>query len=580
MRTHPTLALAATVVASLALTRPAGGQLSAPLDSATLAALCRGSVGPAVVSGRITDIEGIPGTATFYVAAASGGIWKTTNNGTTFSPIFDKEKVVSLGALAIAPSNPEILYAGTGEEDSRNSMSPGGGVYKSTDGGKTWKLVGLEQTQHIGRIVVHPSDPNIVYVAALGHTWGPNKERGLYKSTDGGATWQLVKFVSDVAGFVDVALDPSNPNVVWATSWERIRGPYFLKSGGPGSAIWKSTDAGKTWTKVQGGGLPTVTLGRVGIAIAPSDPQVVYLTVEADSTPNPKKGPTRELKPGEETYGLNAPGYPRSKTESGIYRSVDGGQTWQMMWRYKNDMRPFYYSQIRVDPKNPQRIYWMSSIFRFSDDGGKTERIGGLTVHGDWHAMWIDPTNPDHWIAGNDGGIALTWDKGGTFIHLNNMPLGQFYQVSYDMQPLYRVCGGLQDNGSWCGPSRSKSRSGITNAEWVNVGGGDGFFTAQDPAEPNIVYSESQGGNINRVDDLNGTITPIRRGPRGRAMEDSMIVARGDTIKPETPEVSSHLRALRERARADSAKLLRFNWNAPFFMSPHSRFTIYAGAIG
>jgi photosystem II stability/assembly factor-like uncharacterized protein len=527
------------------------------------------------MSGRITDIEGVPGSSTFYVAAASGGIWKTTNHGTTFLPVFDREKVISMGDIAIAPSDSSVIYAGTGEEDSRNSISPGGGVYKSTDGGKTWKLVGLEETQHVGRIVVDPRDANVAYVAAVGHTWGPNRERGLYKTTDGGATWQLAKFVSDKAGFVDVALDPSNPDIVWATSWERVRGPYFLRSGGPGSALWKSVDAGKSWTQVKGGGLPATTLGRIGLAIAPSNPKVIYATVEADSAPNPKRGPAYVLKPGEESYGLDAGGYPRSKTQSGIYRSTDGGATWQMMWRYKDDMRPFYYSQIRVDPKNPERIYWMSSLFRFSDDGGRTERRGGIGVHGDWHALWIDPTNPDHWVAGNDGGIAVTWDKGGTLIHPNTMALGQFYQVSYDMQPLYRVCGGLQDNGSWCGPSRTTGR-GIGNEQWFNAGGGDGFFTAQDPEEPNIVYSESQGGRINRLDVDARTITPIRRGPRGQPMEDSMIVARGDTTRPETPELSARLRALRERARDDSAKMLRFNWNTPFFISPHSRYTIYA----
>jgi len=567
------------VLAALAAPHAASAQLSTPFDSATLASVRWRNIGPANMSGRVTDIEAVPGNPRiFYVATAAGGIWKTINAGTTFHPLFDREKVVSMGDMAIAPSNPDVLYAGTGEEDSRNSISPGGGVYKSTDAGKTWTLVGLEDTQQIGRIVVHPTNPDIAYVAALGHTWGPNKERGLYKTADGGKTWRLVKFVSDRAGFVDVAMDPSNPDVLYAASWERVRGPYLLKSGGPGSALWKTTDGGATWTEIRGGGLPTTTKGRIGLAIAPSNPQVIYAMVEADSLPNPKKGPLAQLKPGEETYGLGSPSYARSKTQSGIYRSTDGGRTWERTWRYTGDQRPFYYSQIRVDPKNPDRIYWASSVFRFSDDGGKTERIGALGVHVDWHAMWIDPNDPDHWIAGNDGGVAITYDKGGTLIHPNTMAIGQFYQVSYDMQPLYRVCGGLQDNGSWCGPSRSRNRGGITNADWINVGGGDGFFTANDPTDPNIVYSESQGGRINRVDLASGTITPIRRSPRGfTAFEDSLIVARGDTAQPETPEIGRRLQEIRARARADSALALRFNWNTPFFLSPHSPSTVYAG---
>src|SRR5688572_16351265 len=262
---------------AVAVSTESAGQLSAPLDSATLAAFRWRSIGPAVMAGRITDIEVDPrNPKIFYVVAATGGIWKTISNGTMFFPIFDEEAVISMGDLAVAPSNPDILYAGTGEEDSRNSISPGGGVYKSTDAGRTWSLVGLEQTQHIARIVVDPQDANLVYVAALGHAWGSNAERGIYKSTDGGSTWQLAKFVSDRAGFVELAMDPTDRNTLWAASWERVRGPYFLRSGGPGSALWKSTDAGKSWTKVEGKGWPTTTLGRIGLAIFPGNPKIMY----------------------------------------------------------------------------------------------------------------------------------------------------------------------------------------------------------------------------------------------------------------------------------------------------------------
>jgi photosystem II stability/assembly factor-like uncharacterized protein len=551
------------------LSTEASAQLAAPLDSATLSAFKWRSIGPAVMAGRITDIEVDPrNSKTFYVVAASGGIWKTVNNGTTFVPIFDKEDVISMGDLAIAPSNPEILYAGTGEEDSRNSISPGGGVYKSTDAGRTWKLAGLAATQHIGRIVVDPQDPNIVYVAALGHAWNSNPERGLYKSTDGGATWKLSKFISDKAGFVDLVMDPSDHNTLFAASWERVRGPYFLKSGGPGSGLWKTTDAGATWSEVKGGGFPATTKGRIGLAIAPSDAKTIYALVEADTLPKPLP------------KGMKPDTARAQRRLSGLYRSADGGATWTLMRRNEQDARPFYYSQVRVDPRNPNRVYWMSSVFRFSDDGGKTERRGALSIHTDWHAMWIDPRDPEHFIIGDDGGIALTWDGGGTYDFINNIPLGQFYAVSFDMQKPYSVCGGLQDNGSWCGPTRTRGRFGPTNADWQNVGGGDGFYTAQDPNDPNIIYSESQGGNASRLNILTNARASIMRGggrPPGAIFEDSVIIARGDTMKPETPQISAALAAIRARSVADTSMRYRFNWMAPFFLSSHAPATVYMG---
>ena len=541
------------------------------LDSAALAAFPWRAIGPAIMGGRVTDVEAVPGNPKiFYVATATGGIWKTINGGTTFHPSFDAERVVSLGDIAIAPSNPDVLYAGTGEEDARNSISPGGGVYKSTDAGKTWTLVGLEKSQHVGRIVVHPTDPNTVYVAALGAVWARNPERGLYKTTDGGKTWTLSKFVSDRAGFVEVAMDPSDPNTLYAASWEVRRGPWFLQSGGPGSALWKTTDAGRSWTEVRGGGFPTTMKGRIGLAIAPSDPKVIYANVEADTLPKP-------LAKGQQPDTTK-----RQKIQSGIYRSADGGRTWTQTFNngYQLEQRPFYYSQVRVDPKNPDRIYWMSSVFRFSDDGGKTVRRGALSIHTDWHAMWIDPNDPDHFIIGDDGGIAITHDRGGTYEFPNIMPLGQFYAVSFDMSKPYRVCGGLQDNGSWCGPSRTPARGGIANEDWVNVGGGDGFYTAIDPTDPAVIYSESQGGNISRLDFGSGARTIVMRGggrERGSQFEDSLIVARGDTTQPETPTVARTLADIRARALADSAKQYRFNWSTPFFISPHSPTTLYIG---
>jgi photosystem II stability/assembly factor-like uncharacterized protein len=531
------------------------------LDSTTLAGLRWRAVGPANMAGRITDVEGIPfPSKTFYFAAAAGGIWKTTNGGTTFRPVFDNERVISMGDLAIAPSDTNQVWAGTGEEDSRNSISPGRGIYKSTNGGRSWQLMGLEKTEHIGRIVVHPTNPNVVWVAALGAAWRTNPERGLYKTADGGQTWRLVKFISDRAGFVDVAIHPTNPNVLWAASWERQRGPYFLKSGGTGSALWKSTDGGETWTKVEGGGLPTTTLGRIGIDISRSNPDYIYLMVEADTAPN-----------------AAGAGRPAQTRPSGLYRSTDGGRTWEK--RAPQNVRPFYYSQVRVDPKNPERVYWSSTPVMFSDDGGTTARQATLGLHVDHHAMWIDPNDPDHFIVGNDGGIGITWDKGGNYDFVNTIPLGQFYNVSYDMAIPYRVCGGLQDNGSWCGPSRRK-QGPITNGMWASVSGGDGFHTASDPTDPNIIYSESQGGNMGRLNFATGERVSLVRPDwrvRYRQFEDSILIERPDTVQPVTREQQRRIADLRARQRADSTEgFLRWNWNTPFFLSPHNPRVFYA----
>ncbi|MFQ5690652.1 MAG: WD40/YVTN/BNR-like repeat-containing protein [Gemmatimonadota bacterium] len=563
-------------------------------DSAFMAGFRWRSVGPANVDGRVTDIEGVPSPSkTFYVAAATGGIWKTTNNGTTFRPVFDHERVVSMGDLAIAPSDTSIIWAGTGEEDSRNSISPGGGVYKSTDGGMTWKLMGLEATQSIGRIVVHPTNPDIVYVAALGHPWGANPERGLYKTTDGGETWKRIKFVSDEAGFVDIAMNPTNPDVLFASSWERVRTPYSLQSGGPGSALWKSTDAGATWTEVRGGGFPEGMKGRIGIAIAPSDPKVVYALVEAEKPATeeeaPKSGaeagePAAEPEPGEP--GAEAGEHaeepqaeePEGAGGTGLYRSEDGGVTWKFM--NDNDSRPFYYSQVRVDPSDPNRVIWSSTPVNFSKDGGKTVGQATQGIHVDQHALWWDPGDPDHFIIGNDGGIAVTWDKGGNYDFINTLPIGQFYEVSYNMAIPYRVCGGLQDNGTWCGPSRRAS-GGIDNHMWATVNGGDGFYSAQDPTDPRIVYAESQGGSMARVNVATGErkflVKPDWR-EKAKALRDSLVVLRGDTTKAVAPEVQRRIDALRARVVQDSIKYdLRYNWNTPLILSPHSPITLYAG---
>ena len=576
------LPLALSVVAAIATAGPgltaqqatSQGAAFARLDSATLAGFRWRSIGPAIMGGRIADIAGIPSPSrTFFVAAAAGGIWKTTNAGTTFRPVFDHERVVSMGALAIAPSDTNIVWAGTGEQNSRNSISPGGGIYKSTDGGMHWTLMGLEKTEQIGRIVINPTNPDIVYVAALGHLWGSNPERGLYKTTDGGKSWKIIKFISDKAGFVDVAMDPRDPNILYASSYERVRGPWYYKSGGPGSALWKTTDGGNTWTKIQGGGFPSTELGRIGLAISPSNPDIVYALVEADSIrggkapfplPLADSGKAREAQ--------------QNRLLSGLYRSDDAGKTWK--WMNDKNVRPFYYSQVRVDPKDPNRVYWSSTPVNFSTDAGRTVRNATVGIHVDHHAMWIDPNDAAHFVVGDDGGVSQTWDKGGNYDFLNVMPLGQFYEVSYDFAVPYRVCGGLQDNGSWCGPSR-KSDGPITNADWFTVGGGDGFYTAQDPTDPNTIYAESQGGNIGRIDYATGERANIVK-PTWRPVylqyEDSILIERGDTAKAASKATQKRVDQLRAAQKADSAALeLRFNWNTPYFVSPHSASTLYIG---
>jgi photosystem II stability/assembly factor-like uncharacterized protein len=555
-RVVPSLRLPLAVAISACLhTAHAGAQTP---DAFTLNGLRWRSVGPVNMAGRITDVEAHPGQPkTFYVAGATGGIWKTVNAGTTFIPLWEKGPIASMGDLAIAPSDPKIIWAGTGEEDSRNSVAPGYGIYKSVDGGVTWQSMGLEKTQHIGRIIVHPSNPNIVWVAALGALWSTNAERGLYKTVDGGKTWTLSKFISERAGFVDLAIDPRDPNVLYAASWERIRKAHFLKSGGPGSALWKTTDGGTTWKEIKGGGFPETMKGRISLAIAPSNPDMVYAMVEADSVRGAK--PQRLL--------------------SGLYRSKDAGATWTWMSTINN--RPFYFSQVRVDPKNPDRIYRMAVDFAFSDDGGYSWRSGMLGIHEDYHAMWIDPNDPEHFIIGGDAGIFQTWDKGGTYDALNNMAMGQFYGVSYDFQVPYRVCGGLQDNGTSCGLSR-RGGAPLQMTDWFAIFAADGLQTAQDPFNPEYVYYESQGGNISRRNVATGEQVSIKARTVTRTQfGQQMARIRGDGSKPLTPEQLKQIadiRAEMKTALADPNVATRWNWNTPFILSRHDANVFYSGA--
>ncbi|MEO7995878.1 MAG: hypothetical protein ABI852_00465 [Gemmatimonadaceae bacterium] len=549
-------------IAGSALLIASGNAFAQSLDSSTAAGLKWRTIGPANFEGRLSDVVGIPGPSkTVFVAAAAGGIWKTTNNGTTWRPVFDDKRVISMGMLAIAPSDTQQVWAGTGEPNSRNSIEPGGGIYKSTDGGITWTLKGLEKTEAIGRIVVHPTNPNIVYVAALGATWRANPERGLYKTTDGGNTWQNVKFVSDKAGFVDVAINPRDPNILFAASWERLRTPYSLKSGGPGSALWKSTDGGATWTEVKGGGFPDGVKGRIGLDIARSNPNYIYALIEGTDA---------------NAQGTFTPSPGKQPRDNGLWRSTDGGATWTKM--NSTNVRPFYYSQVRVDPKNPERVYYSSTQLQVSDDGGKTARSAAQDVHVDDHGIWIDPNDPERWFLANDGGVAITFDKGGNFHQGQNLPIAQFYEVSYDMAVPYNICTGAQDNGTWCGPSRR--RAGTTPlGYWLTIAGGDGFYAAQDPTDPNIVYGESQGGSAARLNLQTGERQSFNK-PNWQASykvwEDSIAVVRGDPLTPASRAVTTAITSLRAKQRQDSLDLaLRFNWNSPFFISPHNPAVIY-----
>jgi photosystem II stability/assembly factor-like uncharacterized protein len=553
-RLLPWLAAVATALPGAVHAQAAG------LDSATVAGMRWRTVGPANFMGRLSDVVGIPSPSkTVFVAAAGGGIWKSTNNGITWRPTFDDKRVISMGMLAIAPSDTQQVWAGTGEPNSRNSIEPGGGIFKSTDGGLTWTPMGLEKTEHIGRIVVHPTNPDIVYVAALGAAWRSNPERGLYRTKDGGKTWQLVKFVSDKAGFVDVAMHPANPNVLFATSWERRRSPYSLFSGGPGSALWKSTDGGDTWTEVTGGGFPAGIKGRMSLDINRANPDVLYMMVEASAART-----LAELVPE------------RSPKLNGLWKSTDGGKTWAQMNNI--NVRPFYYSQVRSDPRNPDRVYFSSTELQLSEDGGKTSRNAAQQVHVDDHGIWIDPNDPQRWFLANDGGVAITYDAGGNFLQPQNLPIAQFYEVAFDHAVPYNICGGAQDNGTWCGPSRRRAAT-TPLGYWFTIAGGDGFYAAMDPTDPDIVYGESQGGNVSRVNLRTGERMGFAKPqwqPTYRRWEDSIAIVRGDPLVPATKAQQAAIAALRAKQKADSVALsLRYNWNSPFFLSPHNPAVVY-----
>jgi len=471
------------------------------------------SIGPVNTSGRVDDIAvaqrpGDPDVV--YVATASGGIFKSANAGISWTPVFDSSGgMMSIGAIAVAPSNPSVVWAGTGESNGRQSSSWGDGVYKSTDSGATWIRAGLADTRHIGRIVIHPTNPNVVYVAALGHLWGSNHERGVFKTTDGGETWKQVLYVNDDTGANDIVIDPSNPSVLYAAAYQRQRKSWGFNGGGPGSGVYKSTDAGEHWTRLTNG-LPPGDKGRIGLAMF--DHSLVYAVIEAATADK--------------------------HVWEGLYVTTDEGATWTHL--SASNPRPSYFSQIRPDPADRLRVYQLGSNrgFLVSLDGGATFRDTGSTgLHGEDHALWIDPHDSNHLIVGGDGGVAISRDRGRTWDFRMNMPIGQFYEVDVDAKMPFTICGGLQDNGEWCVPSAVRNRYGISATDAWNIGGGDGFYVKFDPTDWNFVYAESQDGGMSRVNIM--------------TMERQSIKPRG-----------SH----------------RWNWDTPIVVSAADPKTIYTGA--
>ncbi len=451
-----------------------------PMSTSTFDGMKFRSIGPAVTSGRVIAFAVDPNDRTkYYVAVASGGVWKTVNAGTTWTPVFEKENSYSIGAIALDPKNTATIWVGTGELNSQRSAGYGDGVYRSDDGGRSWKNMGLKSSEHIGRIVIDPRDSNIVFVAAQGPLWSPGGERGLYKTTDGGKTWKAVITVSENTGVTDVAVDPANPDTMYAASWQRRRHFYTLINGGPESALYKSTDGGNTWTKLRSG-LPPGDLGRIGVAVSPVDSNVVYATVEA------------------------------SGESSGIFRSKDRGTTWEKM--SSNIAQAMYYAQIVPDPKEVDRVYIPNVVFQVSDDGGRTQHpLGEKLKHVDNHAIWIDPKNTDYYLVGCDGGIYESFDRGANWNFKANLPVAQFYDVAVDNNaPFYNVYGGTQDNNSLGGPSRTRNTAGIINADWFVTNGGDGFRSQVDQEDSNTIYAESQNGGLVRFDKRTGETVDIQ----------------------------------------------------------------------
>ena len=474
------------------------------------------NIGPAGMSGRITTIDAVVADPnTIYVGAASGGVWKTLNAGASWTPVFEDQPILNIGSIAIQQSNPSTVWVGTGEGNPRNSVSLGEGIYKTIDAGKTWKRMGLEKTRNIHRIIVDPTNPNTVYAGAIGNPYAEHPERGVFKTTDGGETWNKILFTNDTSGVGDMIMDPSNPNKIFAAMWQHRRTPWSLSSGGVGSGLYMTYDGGKNWKKLGAKeGLPEGNYGRIGLAISRSNPNRVYALVEA--------------------------------TKNGLYKSDDGGQSWTVMNSNPEfvSTRPFYFQEIVCDPENENRLWLIYQMISKSEDAGKNFEvvIPYNGIHPDHHAFWIHPTNPNFIIDGNDGGIGITRDKGKTWLFDEKLPVGQFYHINVDNETPYHVMGGMQDNGSWHGPAYTWTNGGIKNYYWESLWGGDGFDAMADPDDASWVYAMSQGGSVGKYN-----------------------VKTGESwyIKPTPPDLKT---------------TLRFNWNAAMAQDPLSNSTIYYGS--
>lgn len=491
--------------------------LAQKLDLEKLKNLKIRSIGPAGMSGRVTAIDAVHSNPNIiYVGTASGGVWKSENGGISWTPIFDEQKVQAIGAIAINQQNPDIIWVGTGEGNPRNSQNSGNGIYKSLDGGKTWQHLGLENSRNIHRIIIHKHNPEVIFVGVQGSAWGDSPERGVFKTTDGGKTWQKILYVNERTGVGEMVVDPSNPDKLIVGMWEFRRQAWTFKSGGAGSGMYVTLDAGKTWTKrTETDGLPSGELGRMGLAFALSNPKIVYALIESK--------------------------------KNALYKSEDGGVKWKKITDQHIGDRPFYYAEIYVDPQNENRIYNLYSSVSVSEDGGKTFKVilpygGATSIHPDHHAWWIHPQNPHYIIEGNDGGLAISRDRGNTWQHIGNLPLGQFYHIKVDNEIPYNIYGGLQDNGSWRGPAYVWQNGGIRNYHWQELYFGDGFDVVPDQSDKNACYAMSQGGNLARI---------------------NLTTGNSKSIKPvvEQPNLK-----------------LRFNWNAAIAHCPFDKKTIYYGS--
>lgn len=529
----------ATVVAVWAATASLGAQGAPVLSPADLGGLKLRNIGPASMSGRVVDMDVVEKDPyTMYVAAATGGLWRTTDNGITWKSVFDAP-VHSIGDVAVFQPNPNIVWVGTGERASRQSVGWGDGVYKSTDAGRTWVNMGLRTSMHIGRIQLHPSNPDIAFVAAQGSVWGPGGERGLYRTTDGGKTWQRVLNVDEETGATDVAMDWNDPNVLYAATYQRRRSAYGFDGGGPGSALWKSTDGGSTWSKLTGNGLPTGEYGRIGIGVYRKNPKVVVVSIEQGQRYNASTA-----------YIIR---------KAGLYRSDDAGASWKFLSDW--NPRPMYASQPIIDPNDDMRVY-MLNAYSYSDDGGKTFTAPRTTTHGDDRFVWVNPKDSRHVVKLDDGGIGISYDRGKTFLFVSSLPLSQFYRITVDNAMPFNVYGGLQDNGCWMGPSASWNTNGVLNEHWSRLCGGDGFWVAPNPKNARTVYSASQFLGLQKNDTLTWQTQDIRPGdPTGH------IAGRRNWDTWGKPGASQVLGNAMHMA----------NWDAPFIVSVHDTNTIYAG---